>query len=103
MGRVRCCDGVVALSIKMRRKIPLLDEVDAAEEERDRPGRIAVGESNGTDSSLPLDEVPLPNGSKSSTSYSGVVASPPLTALACPGAVAALGIFRAALAGASSN
>lgn len=43
---------------------------------------------------------PIPS---SSISYSGVFASPPRTALACPCEVAAFGMFIAARAGASSS
>jgi hypothetical protein len=99
---VRCRFGVVALSIKILRRIPLFEEVEAADEDRERagrpcPGRIGVGDKRGTPSSC----FPAPSNS-GSNSYSGVVAFP-LTALACPCAVDPLGRFIAALAGASSN
>jgi hypothetical protein len=45
----------VARSMKMRRSIPRVDEVDAADEERESPGRTAVGASRGTRSSLPRE------------------------------------------------
>jgi len=101
VGCVRCRFGVVALSIKILRRIPLLEEFEAADEDRERagrfcPGLIGVGDSRGTPSSC------FPASSSGSNSYSGVVAFP-LTALACPCAVDPLGRFIAALAGASSN
>lgn len=40
VGWVRCRFGVVARSIKIRRRIPLLDEVEAADEDRDNGGRL---------------------------------------------------------------
>lgn len=102
VGWVKWRFGVVARSMNIRRRIPLFDDVEAAEEDRERggracPGLIGVGESRGTPSSC----FPAPSNS-GSNSYSGVVAFP-LTALACPCAVWELGKFIAALAGASSN
>ena len=102
VGCVRCRFEVVALSIKILRRIPLFEDVEAAEDDRERagrfwPGLIGVGDSRGTPSSC----LPAPSNS-GSNSYSGVVAFP-LTALACPCAVDPLGRFIAALAGASSN
>lgn len=91
----------MALSIKMRRRIPLDDDVEALEDDRESPGLTAVGASNGTLSFLPL---PLVYASGvSSMAKSGVLDSPPRTARACPMAVAALGMFNAALAGASRS
>lgn len=48
VGRVKCCEGVPALSINIRRSIPRLDDVEAADDDLDSPGRIGVGDSNGT-------------------------------------------------------
>lgn len=39
VGRVRCCVGVVALSIKILRSIPRFEEVDAADDDLDNTGR----------------------------------------------------------------
>lgn len=50
VGLVRCCEGVPALSINIRRKIPRLDDVDAADDDLDNPGRIGVGDKRGTPS-----------------------------------------------------
>jgi hypothetical protein len=102
VGCVRCRFGVVALSIKILRRIPLFEDVEAADDDRERagrfcPGRMGVGDNRGTPSSC----FPPPSNS-GSNSYSGVVAFP-LTALACPCAVDPFGRFIAALAGASSN
>lgn len=95
VGLVRCCDGVVDRSINIRLKIPLFEAVEAAEEARDRLGRSGIGAKSGTSSALEY--------TSSSTSYSGVLTSPPLTARAWAAAVWLLGRLIAARAGASSN
>jgi len=40
VGRDKCCEGVDALSMKILRRMPRLEEVEAAEEDRDKAGRF---------------------------------------------------------------
>lgn len=53
VGRVRCCDGVDDRSIKIRLKIPRFEAVEAAEDAREKLGRIGLGAAkSGTSSAL---------------------------------------------------
>jgi len=110
VGRV----GVVGRSISIRRRRLRLDDVEAAEEDLDSAGRESKGDRS-IFTPFPIfnpNPFVLGGGTKPrfdislsglSTSNSGVLASPPLTALACPIAVFEFGMSRAALPGASNN